>query len=183
MKKLLVLAGLLSLFAVPAAVADSANGSTEHRQACIDDATGQEVPRNADGTCPLGSTDTTVYENNVTCGTPDADGGDVPDVDGPAGNVYTTGDPAAQSGGIEVCADGSDEVTVVEGRVIAEGSAADGGYVAADGDQDNASVDPALAGWARVDVDSGGATVRCGDDAGNLDATHPGPEDGQDDCG
>lgn len=158
-----VFAGLtaLALAAAGPALAHGPSGSHEEDpvQRCIDDATGQEVPRNADGTCPDGSTDTTfiVYDNQVACGS----GTDVAGV-----SVY------AGPNGVEACNDDAD--LPAQGRIIA--TTDDGGYVAADGDADNPTE---AQGWIRVDQSG----VRCGDTAGNLDSTHPGPEDGQDDCG
>jgi hypothetical protein len=98
------------------------------------------------------------YDNQVQCGSGTAT---------PVGGVVYVG-----TNGAEVCNDGG--TVPVQGRVIA--TTDDGGYVAADGDGDNPGQ---AAGWARVD----GNGVRCGDDAGNRDATNPGPEDGSEDCG
>lgn len=100
---------------------------------------------------------TTQWDNQVTCGT----GTDVA-----GANVY------AGSNGIEVCNDNAD--LPMQGRVIVTSD--DGGYIAADGDADNA---PEAQGWLRID--QGG--IRCGDPTGNLDSTHPGAGDTQDDCG
>jgi hypothetical protein len=102
---------------------------------------------------------TTVYDNNVSCG-----GGEAT----PAGTIY------AGDNGVEVCNDGSGALPL-QGRIIATSD--DGGYIAADGDRDNS---PEQAqGWVRLD--SGG--VRCGDSAGNNDATHPTAADTSEDCG
>ncbi len=97
------------------------------------------------------------YDNQVTCGSGTRT---------PAGVVY------AGSNGAEVCNDGG--AVPVEGRVIA--TTDQGGYVAADGDGNNSGQ---AAGWARVDSSG----VRCGDDAGNRDATHPTSADTSADCG
>lgn len=98
------------------------------------------------------------WDNQVTCGAGTAT---------PVGVIY------AGPNGVEVCNGGSG-VIPLQGRVIA--TTDDGGYIAADGDADN----PAEArGWIRVDSSG----VRCGDDAGRLDATHPTSADTMEDCG
>jgi len=100
-----------------------------------------------------------VWDNQVQCGSGTAT---------PAGMIY------AGSNGVEVCSDGS-SVLPLQGRIIA--TTEQGGYVAADGDASN---EPAQAkGWVRVD----GNGVRCGDDNGRRDATHPTSADGSEDCG
>lgn len=96
--------------------------------------------------------------NNVTCGSGTST---------PAGVVY------AGSNGAEVCNDGGGAVPL-QGRIIATSD--QGGYIAADGDKDNAAQ---AQGWIRVD----GSGVRCGDDAGPRDATHPTSADMMADCG
>lgn len=98
-----------------------------------------------------------VWDNQVTCGAGTQAGG---------ATVY------AGPNGVEVCNDDAD--LPIQGRAIA--TTDDGGYIAADGDADNA---PEAQGWIRVDQNG----VRCGDPTGNLDSTHPGTADGQDDCG
>lgn len=161
MRKLLIalsVIGLLGGLAGPA-LGHSANGS--HEEDTVDDET--------------------VFDNQVTCAEPDADGGDVPDVVTPIGGLYTTGSPEDASGGVEVCADDDTESPVLQGRILVEGSADGGGFVAADGDADNPEENSQ--GWARVDVSGDGVEIRCGSVDGNLDATHPGPEDTQDECG
>ncbi|HEX9713894.1 MAG TPA: hypothetical protein VGB52_15235 [Actinomycetota bacterium] len=157
-KAIVALCALGAAFLTAPAIADGPSGSQEERQACIDDASGAEVPRQSDGACPDGSTDTTVWENNVTCG----DGQDAG-----VGRIY------AGANGVEVCNDGSGALPL-HGRIIVTSD--DGGYVAADGDRDNA---PEAQGWARVD----GSGLRCGADDGSLDATHPGDGDTADNCG
>lgn len=99
-----------------------------------------------------------VWDNQVTCGSGTAT---------PVGVVY------AQSNGVEVCNDGTGAVPL-QGRIIVTNE--QGGYVAADGDADNPGQGQ---GWIRVD----GGGVRCGDDAGPRDATHPTAADGMEDCG
>lgn len=99
----------------------------------------------------------TTWDNQVTCG-----GG----TRTPAGVIY------AGSNGAEVCNDGG--VVPVQGRLIA--TTDQGGYVAADGDANNPGQ---AAGWFRID----GSGVRCGDDAGRRDATHPTSADTVQDCG
>jgi hypothetical protein len=155
-----VLVGL-GLVTAPAQ-ADGPSGSHEEDevQRCIDDASGQEVERNADGTCPSGSTDTTFVEwdNQVTCGS----GEDV-------GGLFVL---YAGANGAEACSAGGG--LPVQGRIIA--TSEDGGYLAADGDADNA---PEAQGWIRID----GGGVHCGAADGDLDATHPAPGDTSDNCG
>ncbi len=151
--------GMLAGFISPA-FGHSANGS--HEEDTVDDET--------------------TWDNQVTCAEPDADEGDVPDVETPLGGVYTTGDPEAASGGAEVCADEDNEAAPIQGRVLAEGSADGGGFIAADGDADNEQAEQ-LQGWARVDVSGDGIEIRCGADDGNLDSTHPDDGSSQEDCG
>lgn len=80
----------------------------------------------------------------------------------------------AGTNGAEVCNDGR-AVIPLRGRIIV--TTQQGGYVAVDGDKRN---DPAQAqGWIRID----GKGVRCGDDKGRLDSTHPSGKDTQADCG
>jgi hypothetical protein len=98
-----------------------------------------------------------VWDNQVSCGN---------GTDTPAATLY------AGTNGVEVCNDGA--VVPVQGRVIA--TTDDGGYVAADGDNNNPGQ---AAGWARVDSSG----VRCGDDNGRRDATHPTSADTVEDCG
>ena len=155
----LATAGLLAI--APAALSAGPSGSHEEdsRQACIDGA-GQEVPRNPDGTCPTGSTDTTVteWDNEVTC----SGGQDV----GGAATVYVG------PNGVEGCNDGT--TLPIQGRVIATSD--DGGDVAADGDASNPED---AQGFIRVD----GSGVHCGDPGGRLDSTSPGSTDTADHCG
>jgi hypothetical protein len=98
------------------------------------------------------------WDNQVTCGAGTST---------PVGVVY------AGQNGAEVCNDGRGAVPV-QGRIIVTSD--QGGYVAADGDADNA---PEAQGWIRVD----GNGVRCGDEAGRRDATHPTSADTMEDCG
>jgi hypothetical protein len=98
------------------------------------------------------------WDNQVSCGSGTAT---------PAGPVLYAG-----SNGVEVCNDSGP--VPVQGRVIA--TTDQGGYVAADGDGNNPAQS---AGWVRVDSSG----VRCGDDAGRRDATHPTSADTVEDCG
>lgn len=172
--KLIAMFSVLALaLGVGGAFADTENGSTEHE---------------------LDEGGNTVYTNDVECGEIDGDDGDVPDVDTPLANVYTTGNPESASGGVEVCNDGSDtpeevpeEAPSVEGRIYADGSAEEGGTVAADGDKDNEPEQ--LQGWIAVDVNPQGeepVSVTCGADeadGGNLSSTHRTEADSQGECG
>lgn len=101
----------------------------------------------------------TVFTNDVQC-----DGGEAT----PVGNVYV-GD-----NGVEVCNEGDEEVSVVQGRVIVTSD--DGGYIAADGDKDNVfEGDDTLTGYARINSDG---TVQCSGE-GDTSAPHAGtPGDG-----
>ena len=138
---------------------NTASGSNEQHQECtIDPATGQE-------TC------TWVYDNDVECGA----GTEAPTPVGTA-TISPNGDPAS-GGELEAC---TDDGSVLQGRVIASGGT-DGGYVAADGDQDNSQEQ--AQGWARVDVSPSGPAVSCGSTTGNLDAVNPGPGDDSSQCG
>ena len=98
-----------------------------------------------------------VWDNQVSCGAGTDVGG---------ATVY------AGPNGVEVCNDDAD--LPIQGRAIATSD--DGGYIAADGDADNATE---AQGWVRVDQSG----VRCGDPAGSLDATHPGAGDTSEHCG
>ena len=118
------------------------------------------TPAFADG--PSGSHEedgsTPTWDNQVTCGSGTAT---------PTGPVLYAG-----TNGVEVCNDGGP--VPIQGRAIV--TTEQGGYVAADGDNSNPAQS---AGWVRVDSNG----VRCGDDAGRRDATHPTSADGVEDCG
>ena len=98
-----------------------------------------------------------VWDNQVTCGS---------GTNTPVATVY------AGTNGVEVCNDGGP--LPIQGRFIA--TTEQGGYVAADGDSSNPGQ---AAGWVRVDRSG----VRCGDDTGRRDATHPTSVDTVQDCG
>jgi hypothetical protein len=173
--RLLVLFCCVVVLAVGAnAYADGPGGSTEHREGCIDDATGEEVPKNPDGSCPEGSSAATINDNDVTCGSDD-------DVAGL--------DVSSSSSGVEVCNDDAD--VPIQGRVMAAGDAANqSGYAGADGDKDN--VVP-LDGWIGVSSESG-TVVACGEregisvlltmEGGNVERSleHANEEDDIGDC-
>jgi hypothetical protein len=167
MRKRTIIAAVAGLMMLGGpALADGVSGSTEHHQDC---------KTNPDGT----QTCTTVYDNNVKCGTGTKTPGATP-----AGTVTVSGLPSGgtpgSSGGLEVCTDDS---SVLQGRIIASGSATDqSGYVAVDGDKDNKG-DPKSQGWARIDGSKSGVAVRCGDANGRKDATEPTADDTQADCG
>lgn len=67
---------------------------------------------------------------------------------------------APQNGGaLVLCNEGGGPApSPIQGRIIASGNTS-GGYVAADGDRDNAAQ---AQGWARADVSAAGPKVRCG---------------------
>lgn len=187
MRKLFIALGVITLsgaFVAPALGHTPHTGSHEEDEVVVacEDSEGNQTEPAEDGSCPEGTTPITEtqWDNDVTCGETDED-----DVATPVGTVYTrgedtNGDGQADDGTIEACADGSEEATVLQGRIIATGNAQDGGYVAADGDKDN----PAEAqGYIRVDVSGSGVTVTCDDPEGNQDATHPGDTDTQEQCG
>ena len=114
----------------------------------------------------------TVYTNDVRCARgQQADAGGV--------KVYRA------SNGVGVCNDGKGAVgskVPLQGRAAATGGQ-DGGTVYIDGDRNNSNA--TAQGWARVDgsVSRRSLTVRCGDDKGRKDATHPTAADTQADCG
>jgi len=119
------------------------------------------APALADG--PSGSREENAdgtFDNDVQCGSGTAT---------PVGGVVYAG-----PNGAEVCNDGG--TIPIQGRIIV--TTDQGGYVAVDGDRDNPGAEQTK-GWIRVD----GSGVRCGDDAGRRDSTHPGSEDTAEDCG
>lgn len=168
LKLVAMLSALALTLGMGSALAHSQNGSSEE----VQDSEGN-----------------TTHTNNVTCGEAseaDPANGEAGDVETPLVGVYTDGDAEAASGGIEVCNDGSgtpeelSDVPPVEGRIYAQGSAEDGGTIAADGDQDNQEE---IQGWAALDVGTDGTVaVTCGDEEGNLDSTHRTEADSQEDC-
>lgn len=117
----------------------------------------------------------TVYTNNVQCAR-----GSQADAQGV--KVYRK-QTSPTSGGIGVCNDGKGAVgsrVPIQGRAVAQGSQ-NGGSIYADGDKNNSSQQSQ--GWARVDGSAKGVNVRCGDDNGRKDATHPTSKDTRADCG
>jgi hypothetical protein len=170
---------VLAMIIAPVAADDFTGSETEERELdCPGE--GESVPANQSepgpDDCPGESDDETymgtVWTNQVTCN----DGG-VPV--GPAANLYAVGDPDAMHGGVGVCNDG--DTVPVKGRIVLQGSMDEGISAYADGSDGNSP--DQLEGWARVDVDGSGPTVRCGADDGKRDATAPGPEDTSDNCG
>ena len=130
------------------------------------DFTGSEERKNSKGQ--------TTYTNDVRCAS-----GSRAD----AGGVKAYGVQSGSGGGIGICNDGSGPVgsrVPVQGRAAAKGSTS-GGTVYIDGDKNNSPEQ--MKGWARVDASSSGVKVRCGDEKGRRDATHPTSADGQEDCG
>ena len=133
------------------------------------DFTGSEERKNSKGQ--------TVYTNDVRCAK-----GSTADAQGV--RVYHQ-QKGTTAGGIGVCNDGTGALgsrVPIQGRAVAQGSTS-GGTVYIDGDKNN---QPEQAkGWARIDGKFGPSapTVRCGDEKGRRDATHPTAADKQDDCG
>ena len=156
---------LVTILATASAWADGPGGSTEHHEGCVD-ATGEEVPKNPDGSCPEGSSEATINDNDVTCGSDDdAAGLDV----------------TASGNGIEVCNDDTD--LPLQGRLLAAGDpASQSGYAGADGDRDN--IVPAD-GWIGVSSESG-TPVACGqrEQGGHVERSleHANEEDDVVDC-
>lgn len=119
----------------------------------------------------------TVYTNDVRCAR-----GQAADAGGVKVYRQQTG---TTSGGIGICNDGTGAVgsrVPLQGRAVARGSQ-DGGAIYVDGDKSNSNA--TAQGWARVDgsVTRRTLTLRCGDDKGRKDATHPAAIDSQADCG
>ena len=117
----------------------------------------------------------TVYTNDVRCASGSkADAGGV--------KVYQK-QSGTTAGGIGICNDGKGAVgskVPIQGRAVAQGSQ-NGGSIYVDGDKHNS---PEQAkGWLRVDGSASGLKVRCGDEKGRRDATHPTSIDTQADCG
>ena len=133
------------------------------------DFTGSEERKNSKGQ--------TVYTNDVRCAK-----GSTADAQGVRVYHQQSGTTA---GGIGVCNDGTGALgskVPIQGRAVAKGSTS-GGSIYVDGDKHN---QPEQAkGWLRVDGKFGPSapTVRCGDEKGRRDATHPTSIDKQDDCG
>lgn len=119
----------------------------------------------------------TCYTNDVRCNRgAAADAGGV--------RVYRH-QSGTTSGGIGVCNDGTGPLgsrVPVQGRAVAQGSQ-NGGSIYVDGDKHNAN--ETARGWARVDGSTSARSVklRCGDDKGRRDASHPTSADTQQDCG
>ncbi len=172
-----VLACVLVVLVLGAPVsAHDFTGSEEEERTLQCPKSGQSVPKNQEepGAGECEGTATTyqgkVWTNDARC----ASGG----TDAQAAKVYTTNN-GTNSGGVGVCNDRS--TVPVQGRFVLQGSQSDGISTYADGDKDNSN--ESAKGFARLDAGSSGAKVRCGDDNGRKDASHPAAEDGQDDCG
>ncbi len=198
-----MLAGLaaMALVAGSAGPAFGHASSGAHEEDCVDDSTGETVPHE-DGSCPDGST--AVFDNDVECEE------DRQTANVPLGSVFVGAPnpnevPTDVDLGVELCADGDEELTLIEGRIGVEAGGGDltnpdpgnqpiGVAVFADGDRDNPEE---AQGWVSVQLNTrDGLVIRCDDSEGNQDATHPTPqlpdtpdegigngEDGLDDCG
>jgi hypothetical protein len=119
----------------------------------------------------------TVYTNDVRCAK-----GEKANAQGV--RVYQK-QSGTTAGGVGVCNDGTGALgsrVPVQGRAVAQGSTG-GGSVYIDGDKNNSPEQ--MKGWARVDGKFGPSapTVRCGDEKGRRDASHPTSIDGREDCG
>lgn len=160
---LVVVVAALALLAIGAfAHADGPGGSTEHHQDCTNNSTGVTT-HDVQGSCPSGSTSSTHYTNEVTCGS-NAGAGGIDVFVGPSG--------------FEICS-GSDSSVPLEGRVMASGDpGSQSGYVGADGDASNPGQG---AGWIGVSSEAG-TPVACGDEAGNRDLSHADGDDDIQDC-
>lgn len=151
-------------------------GSEEEERTLQCPKAGQSVPKNQEepGAGECQGTATTyqgkVWTNDARC----ASGG----TDAQAAKVYTTNN-GTSSGGVGVCNDRS--TLPIQGRAAVQGSQSEGFSAYVDGDKDNSNT--TAQGFARMDANSSGVKVRCGDDNGRKDATHPAAEDGQEDCG
>ncbi len=130
------------------------------------DFTGSEERKNSRGQ--------TTYTNDVRCNK-----GQTAD----AGGVKVYRAQSGTSGGVGVCNDGTGALgsrVPLQGRAVIQGSQ-NGGTAYIDGDKHNQPSQ--MQGWARADASSGGLKVRCGDEKGRRDASHPTTTDGQEDCG
>ncbi|HWH27453.1 MAG TPA: hypothetical protein VNU26_00590, partial [Mycobacteriales bacterium] len=125
----------------------------------------------------------THWTNDVKCG---SKGQLTPEQANATGlRVYGAGDPAAQSGSVGTCSDGSGPVPV-QGRAGLSGSPATGPKVVVDGDRDNGNA--TAQGYLIVEAKPQPAppTVRCGDeyaDGGRADSDSPQDRDTQAECG
>ena len=153
--------GLLALMGP--ALAETESGSHETHEECTTD------PETNEETC------VTVNDNDVKCGE-----GNVADEPTPVGTLTVSGngDPTTQNGELEVCSEDSQDV--LQGRIIVGGDASSGGYVIADGDQDNPEEGT---GYARADVGPDGPTMTCSGPDSERDGTEPSEGDNQEQCG
>lgn len=182
--------GVLTLLAVAGPVRSDEAGSTETqtvKRSCGADASKQYSPESgkdlnecknpATGQLdPSREYNATYYSNDVKCGNT----GKV--ADAPVGTVYAAGNPSGPSGHTGICADGDEQVKVVEGRAMLAGSDDEGGlHLVVDGDKSNSQ--SAARGWIKVGGTTAGPYVQCGDDNGRLDSDNATPDDTQADCG
>lgn len=185
--------GALLLGAVPA-LAD-ANGSTEtttETRSCSDpadnrySAPGPNDCKDANGNFDGSKTyQATKWTNDVKCGSKNQL---TPEQANATGiRLYGAGDPAAQSGAVGMCSDGSGSApSVIQGRAGVSGSPATGPKVVVDGDKDNANA--TSQGYVIVEAKPQPAapTVRCGDEydqGGRADSDSPQDRDTQAECG
>jgi hypothetical protein len=168
----LVAAGLV-VTAGSAVATESPSGSSEGAERTYACPGGPEDPAPGPEDCQDGATEYTAYDydNEVDCGS-----GQAADTPALAGNLG--GDPAAMEGYGEICSD-DDNVAPIQGRILVDGSQADGINVSVDGDASNPAPGD---GWVSVHVGSA-PSVSCGDAEGNLDSQTPTDADTQEDCG
>lgn len=174
-----VLAGALTFGVLPAA-ADQ-NGSTEQRTETRSCSAKPDphysAPKGKDCKGGKKTYQATHYSNDVKCGDKNA----LTPANPTGVRVYASGDPAAQRGSADACADGSGAApNAVQGRASVGGSPATGPRLVVDGDKDNS---PEQAqGYLMVE----GSSYRCGHaygDGGRADSDAPEDKDGSDDCG
>jgi hypothetical protein len=163
----------LALVSAPVAAKDF-TGREEQRKTFDCPKKGEEVPENQSPPkkrdCRKGKTTYkgTYYSNDVKCGK----GGQ----DLQAAQLYAAGGPT--DGGVGVCNDG--DTAPIQGRVVFQGNSS-GATVYADGDKDN-SPDQAQ-GYIRFDLGGSGGSMGCGSEDGNRDASRPGKDYDQSNCG
>jgi hypothetical protein len=165
----------LALVGGPVAAKDF-TGSEEQRKTFPCPKKGESVPENQSPPkkkdCRTKKQKTykgTYYSNDVKC--EHHSGNDIG-----VARLYTS---SGEVYGIGVCNDQS--TFPVQGRVVLQGNMDDGLTAYADGDKDN-SPDQAQ-GYARFDLSSDGGQFGCGSEDGRMDASAPGKDHDQSNCG
>lgn len=177
-----VLMGTVLLGGVPA-LADP-NGSTEQRtekRSCsAKHDPHYSKPTSKDCKGKNKTYQATYYSNDVKCGDKNA----LTPANPTGIRVYGSGDPAAQSGQMSTCSDGSGAAPI-QGRASVGGSPATGPTVVVDGDKDNSN--STMQGYIIVNAKPGSApTYRCGDEydqGGRADSDAPEERDNAGECG